>query len=186
MVSAHEPCCVCPGLNPGQKRFGPSGRRREAGRRRGANPSSALRSCWALLAIQYLSQEWAEAALARVESDAEVRSALKGVKISILAIILGSPEGRYGFLYVAFDGTGLSEYRVGYDYDAVTKGLESPTFVVSGPYEVFASVVRGEITERKALMTGKLHLTGGLLRALRHMNAMTIITDSLNSIECET
>ncbi len=139
-----------------------------------------------LLALQYLSQEWAEAVLAKIESDPKITAALDGVKISILAIVLGSPEGRYGFLYVAFDGTGLSEYRVGYDYDAVTKGLESPSFVVSGPYEVFASVVRGEISERKALMTGKLHLTGGLLKALRHMGAMEAVTAVLNSVECET
>lgn len=133
----------------------------------------------------YLSEAWAARALERVETDPEVLAAVKGLDISVLAIILDSPKGRYGFLYVAFDGTGLSEYRVGFDFDAVTKGLDSPMFVVSGPYEVFAQITRGELSERKALLTGKLHLTGGLLRALRYMRALETVTAALNSIECE-
>lgn len=137
------------------------------------------------MGIQYLTEAWAERALERVENDPDVLKAVRGLQISLLAIILGSPDGRYGFLYVAFDGTSLSEYRVGYDYEAVTRGLDSPTFVVSGPYEVFAQIARGELSERKALMTGRLHLTGGLLKALRHMRAMEAVTRALNSIECE-
>ncbi len=137
------------------------------------------------LALQYLTEPWAEEALAAVESDEAVAKAVKGLKLSILTIVLQAPPDRYGFVYAAFDGRGLSEYRVGYDYDSVTNNIEEPTFVVSGPYEVFAQIQRGDLTERRALLTGKLHLTGSLIKALRHMSAMETITRAINKVECE-
>ncbi|MGB1586072.1 MAG: SCP2 sterol-binding domain-containing protein [Thermoplasmatota archaeon] len=133
----------------------------------------------------YLTEPWAEAALAVVEGDPGIAEAVKGVKLSILTIITGAPEGRYGFFYAAFDD-GLSDYRVGYDYDVVTAGVGEPTFAISGPYEVFAAIQRGELGERKALLTGKLHLTGSLLKALRHMHAMEAISSALARIDCAT
>lgn len=136
--------------------------------------------------LVYLTEPWAEAALAAVEGDPGIAKAVKGVNLSILTIITGAPEGRYGFFYAAFDGQGLSDYRVGYDYEAVTRGITEPTFAISGPYEVFASIQRGEIGERKALLTGKLHLTGSLIKALRHMHAMEAVSAALNRIDCRT
>ncbi len=138
-----------------------------------------------LLAVRYLTEEWAELALERVEADERILAAVKGMDISVLAIILQPPEGCYGFIYVQFRDGGLAEYRVGHDYHAITNDVR-PTFVVSGQYDVFAEITRGDITERKALLAGKLHLTGGLFKALKHMRAMEAITHALNDIECQT
>lgn len=140
----------------------------------------------ALSELVYLTEPWAEAALAAVESDPAIAKVVHGLDLSILTIITGAPEGRYGFFYAAFDGNGLSEYRVGYDYEAVTHGIDEPTFAISGPYEVFAAIQRGEIGERKALLTGKLHLTGSLIKALRHMHAMETVSAAINRIPCAT
>ncbi len=129
-----------------------------------------------------MSQEWAEEALRRVESDDRVSKALKGIQLSILTIITEGPKDTYGFLYVQFDGTGLSEYRVGHEYAAVADGIPEPTFVVSGKYNVFQSIQLGELGEKKALLTGKLHLTGSMMKALRHMRAMEAITKVLQEI----
>lgn len=137
------------------------------------------------LAIRYLTEEWAEKALERIEADEGVAEAVEGLDLSILAIILDRPDGCYGFIFVRFEDGALAEYRVGHDYMAVTHGLGTPTFVVSGRYEVFSQVQKGELTERKAILTGQLHLTGSLWKALRHMSAMEAVTRALNSIECE-
>lgn len=138
------------------------------------------------LALQYLTEAWAEEALRRVESDERIRKAVRGIDISLLTIVLHAPKGAYGFLYTAFDGTGLKDYRVGRDYQAVADGVPPPTFVVSGEYEVFAAIQRKELSERKALLSGKLHLTGSMLKALRHMRALEAITKVLQDIECKT
>jgi putative sterol carrier protein len=140
----------------------------------------------ALSELVYLTEPWAQAALAAVESDAGIVKAVKGIQLSILTIIKDPPQGRYGFFYAAFDGNGLTEYRVGYDYEAVTTGMDAPTFAVTGPYQVFAAIQRGELGERKALLTGKLHLTGSLVKALRYMHAMETISGAISGVKCTT
>lgn len=138
------------------------------------------------LALRYLSEAWAEEALRRVEQSPEIRKAVKGIDLSLLTIILDPPEEAYGFIYAAFDGEGLTEYRVGKDYSAIADGVPAPTFAVSGSYETFSAMQRGELGERRALLTGKLHLTGSMLKALRHMRAMETVSEVLRSIECDT
>lgn len=136
--------------------------------------------------LQYLSPAWAEKALRLVETDPRIESALGGLEVSLLTIILHPPKGCYGFIYAAFDGDGLKDYRVGVDFASMAKGLPEPTFTISGEYPVFAAIQRGELTERKALLSGRLHLTGGMIKALKHMRQLEAITDVLTSIPCKT
>ena len=138
------------------------------------------------LQVQYLSPAWAEEALRLVETDARISRELKGTAVSLLTIITRPPKGCYGFLYAAFDADGLKDYRVGFDFASVARGLGEPDFTISGDYSVFAAIQRGEMTERKALLSGKLHLTGGMLNALRHMRQLEAITAVLTSIPCTT
>lgn len=129
-----------------------------------------------------MSKEWAEEALQRVESDPRIAKALKGIELSVLTIITDGPKDTYGFLYVQFDGNGLAEYRVGYEYEAVAKGIAAPTFVASGKYDVFNRIQLGELSERRALLSGKLHLTGSMIKALRHMRALETVTKVLQEV----
>ena len=137
------------------------------------------------LAMRYLSEEWAEAALRLVETDGRVRAALGGVALSLLMVVQNPPKGSYGFIYAAFDRSGLCDYRVGHDPAKAVDGLDSPTFVVRGEYAVFAAVQSGKLSERKALLSGKLHLTGPLIKALKHMRALEAITKVFATIPCE-
>lgn len=139
-----------------------------------------------MLAFRYLTEPWAEAALQRVESDDRIQAAIHGIDLSLLTIILNPPRRTYGFMYTAFDGEGLRDYRVGMDFATVTRDLPPPTFVVSGDYAVFSAIQRGELTERRALLSGRLHLTGSMLKALRHMRALETITLVLREIPCKT
>lgn len=138
-----------------------------------------------MLALKYLSEPWAQEALIMVENDERVQQAVKGLALSLLIIVLEPPKDCYGFMYVAFDKNGLKDYRVGHDYHTIIKGID-PSFVVSGDYQIFARIQQGQLSERKALITGKIHLTGSLIKALRHMNAMETITAVLREVPCET
>ncbi len=134
----------------------------------------------------YLSEAWAQQALRLMEGDERIRKALHGVRLSLLTIVLEAPKACYGFVYAAFDDKGLSDYRVGHDYRSVAKGLPEPTFVISGRYEVFAAIQRRELSERRALLSGRLHLTGSMVKALRHMRTLETITAVLSAIPCRT
>ena len=136
--------------------------------------------------VQYLSEPWAQQVLKLVETDPRVKAVLDGLEVSVLTIILHPPKGCYGFLYASFDAGGLADYRTGHDFHAVAKGLPEPTFVISGDYHVFAALQRREITEKRAILTGQLHLTGSMVKALRHIRVIEAITAVTSEIPCET
>ena len=136
--------------------------------------------------VQYLSEPWAQEVLKLIETDARIAKALDGVAVSILTIILHPPKGCYGFLYAAFDENGLADYRTGHEFQTVAKNLPEPTFVLSGDYHVFAALQRRETTERRAILTGQLHLTGSMVKALRYMRILEAITEVTSTIPCKT
>lgn len=146
----------------------------------------ALAKAKAAEPVQYLSEPWARQVLALIETDARIAKALDGLEVSILTIILHPPKGCYGFLYAAFDANGLVDYRTGHDFAVVAKGLPEPMFVLSGDYHVFAALQRREITERRAILTGQLHLTGSMVKALRYMKVLEAITQVTSGIPCRT
>lgn len=148
-----------------------------------SKPSNPAHNFWQLL--QYLSEKWADEALRRVETDDRIKDAAKGIDVSMLTIFTEAPEGAFGYLYVHFKDGGLLEYRTGHEAEDVL-GDRNPTFVVSGTYENFVAVQEGEITEKRALLAGKLHLTGSMFKAMRHMRALETITGVMREIPCET
>lgn len=134
--------------------------------------------------LLYLSEEWAEEALRRVEADDRVAKAAKGIDVSLLTLFEDGPDHAYEYLYVHFRDGGLEEYKLGHDAGELEG--RKPTFTVRGPYENFADVQNGLITERRALLSGKLHLSGSMFKAMKHMRALETITGSLREIPCET
>jgi hypothetical protein len=137
------------------------------------------------LAVPYLGPGWGKKALAVMRSDPRVREALQGVKVRLLTRITGAPEGRYDYLWADFDGAGLADGRMGHVGDGVLETLE-PTLTLEGSYAVFAAIQRGELTERKAFMSGRLKVHGSRIQALRHMGALEAVTAALAEIPCET
>ncbi len=139
-----------------------------------------------LLAVRYLSPEWGEQALEILENDETVRNAMRGVSIRLLTIIVNGPPETFQFIYADVQEGELVAYRVGANYEEVTKGLPKPDFTVSGEYDVFAACQDGDLSERRAILTGKLHLTGSVFKALRHLPALEALTMAMRHVECVT
>lgn len=51
-------------------------------------------------------------------------------------------------------------------------------FIIRGPYSVFASITRGELSSTRALMTGKLRLKGNMAKAVR----LAPLADRVNKV----
>ncbi|MEA3144583.1 MAG: hypothetical protein QOG31_1907 [Thermoplasmata archaeon] len=135
--------------------------------------------------MPYLGPGWGKRALAIMRGDPRVQEALRGVKVRLLTRITDAPPGRYGYLWAEFDGTGLADARMGHADDAALAALE-PTLTLEGTYATFAAIQRGELTERKAFLAGRLKVKGSRIQALRHMGALEAVTAALAEIPCET
>lgn len=130
-----------------------------------------------------MSPAWAEAAVRAVETDARIREAVRGQKVSLLTVVEDPPPGRYAYIFAAFDEGGLADYRVGHDASALD-AMPKPTFTLRGPYRVYADLKEGKTNGRDAVLSGQLKLEGGMLRAMRHMQAIEAITGALANIPC--
>lgn len=124
--------------------------------------------------------------MARIASDPRVKDALAGVHSSILVHFRNTPAERYQYLYARFEDGQVLDGTLGLDGDGKLAALPEPEFTIEGDYTVFASIQRGEISDRRALLSGKLHLHGPRLKALRLMDAFQGLTDVLAEIPCET
>jgi hypothetical protein len=137
------------------------------------------------LTVPYLGPGWGRKALAVMRTDPRVQESLQGVKLRLLVRITEVPAGRYTYLWADFDGAGLADARMGHAGDGALEALE-PTVTLEGPYAVFAAIQRGELTERKAFLSGQLRLHGSRIQALRHMGALEAVTGALAEIPCQT
>lgn len=138
------------------------------------------------VAVAYLGPEWGKRALRVIRSDPRVQQAVRSLELTVLTVIDDPPKGRYGYFYAAFAGKGLAAGEVGHMDDGKLAALAPPDFTIRGPYEVFAAIQRGEITERIAVLSGRLHVEGSRIAALRHMGALETVTAALAEIPCRT
>jgi hypothetical protein len=139
----------------------------------------------AALTVPYLGPGWGRKALEVMRTDPRVAEAVDGIALRLLIHIKDPPAGRYQFLYAHFDGKGLADGRMGHDGDGTLETLPSPDLAIEGPYSVFAAVQKGELTERKAILSGQLHVKGSRLLALRYMGALETVTEVLGEIPCQ-
>jgi putative sterol carrier protein len=121
--------------------------------------------------FKYLSPEWTEEALRRLREQL-TPDKMKHITSSMLTLNTNCPDGKDRAVY----------YRV---VDGVVEELsicegELPKaeFVITGEYATFASISRAELKARSALMSGKLALTGNLVKALR----LAPVVDRLNAV----
>ena len=137
------------------------------------------------LTVPYLGPAWGRKALQLMKEDPRIQEAVAGVTITVLTRIEGVPDGRYSYLYARFDGNGLADGRMGNEeVELELEGLPAPTFTIVGPYATFAAIQHGALSERKAVLSGRLHIKGSRLLALRYMGALETVTEVLAEIPC--
>lgn len=129
-----------------------------------------------------MTEAWVQAAFDHIRGDPRFAKAAQRVDIGILSILTDAPPESYGFLYVRIGDGELKELKTGHRYEEVAEGIETPEFVVSGDFKVFEQIHAGNLSERMALLRGKLHLTGSMRKALRYMGTLETLTSVLREV----
>ncbi len=121
--------------------------------------------------FKYLSPQWRDEAERRLKSELPPER-MNFVTSSMSNIYKNCPDGSEKFLYFKFEDGKFAEMLIG-------KGESpKPEFAVTGDYETFAKITRGELNAQKALMTMKLKLKGNMVKALR----LASLSDRLNKV----
>lgn len=121
--------------------------------------------------LQYLSSEWAQEALRRLQADLSPER-MKYLTSSMLTVYTGCPDGADRAVY----------YRL---VDGVVDELSlqegawpEAEFTITADYDTFVRISRAELKARSALMSGNMSLKGNLVKALR----LAPVVDRLNEV----
>jgi putative sterol carrier protein len=120
---------------------------------------------------QYLSPEWCAEAKRLIKEQLTPEN-MNNATTSLSNIYRHCPDGKERYLYIKFENGDPTVFEVG---EGVSPKAE---FKVSGDYETFAKISRAELVSQKALMTGKLTLSGNMAKAL----SLTPIMDRFNKV----
>lgn len=122
--------------------------------------------------FQYLSQPW------RDEAEKRLASELPPERMNFVTSSMSNiyrncpPDGAEKFLFFKFVEGKFAEMVVG---EGAPPKAE---FSISGDYQTFAKITRGELGAQKALMTMKLKLKGNMVKALK----LASLADRLNKV----
>jgi putative sterol carrier protein len=119
----------------------------------------------------YLSQEWAQEAYRRLRQDLTAEK-MKYVTSSMVTLYKNCPDGIERSLYYKFEKGVIQAVSV------LEGELPQADFIITGNYDVFASISRGELSSRSALMSGKLKLRGSMVKAL----SLSAVADRMNKV----
>jgi len=123
------------------------------------------------MAFQYLSQDWRDEAEKRLNAELPPER-MNYVTSSMTNLYKNCPDGKDRFLFFKFEDGRFADMQVGEGEPPKAE------FVISGDYDVFAKITRGELGAQRALMTMKLKLKGNMVKALK----LASLADRLNKV----
>jgi len=128
--------------------------------------------------VKYLSPEWTAEAEKRLRSQLTPES-MKNMTSSMLTVYHHCPDGQDRALYYKLEDGVFTDISVRQD------PMPKAEFVISGDYDTFAKISRAELGSRSALMTGKLRLSGNMVKALSLASIVDRFNKILSEIPCE-
>lgn len=114
------------------------------------------------MGVQFLSDEWATAVQAAVNSSDSFRSAVANAALKLQFNISDAPGGEISYYLAAADGE--AEVALGQ--------VDDPDVTVGESYETAIGISKGDLNVQTAFMSGKLKVEGNLAKLMMHQNAI--------------
>lgn len=132
------------------------------------------------MAPRFLSHEWVEAAKARLLASKEFRAATKGQSIAIVAHVTDPPGGKPLHVYYEFENGKLVKAEVGRVGAVAHRHAE---FTITGTYDAFAELQRGELSLASAYFKRKIKISGDIAFAIKFAPAFLKYNQIVHGVE---
>jgi len=126
--------------------------------------------------VQYLSDEWMQAADEALRADAELSEAARGAEVTVQYDVSGAPGGARKYALTVADGA------VGIDPGPHPDAPVS----FSLDYDTAAEIARGELAAQVAFMQGRLKLGGDVTVLVRQHALFDRMVDALGDLRGST
>ena len=126
------------------------------------------------MAVKFLSDEWAQALKAGLNTDAAFKEAAAGKTATIQQVIGGSEDETRYWIRIADD--------------AIDMGLgdaESPDATITETYETAVALAKSELSPVTAFMTEKIKVAGNMGMLLGLQNVLSLLPTAMAAIDVE-
>lgn len=127
------------------------------------------------MALQFLSEEWASAVQAALDSDPGFKQAMGNGELTLQFNVANAPQGDLAYyLHATGRGATLSLGTVA-----------DPDVTVGQEYDTAVAISKGDLNTQTAFMTGKLKVSGNLAKLMMHQGAISQWQSAVKDIEVE-
>ena len=131
--------------------------------------------------MKFLSKEWIETAKKIVKEKLDPETDLRKATSSLLNIIENiPPNGNSVYFYISVKNGIIEELTVDQSSSLLGKNAE---FVVTGNYDTFVQIFKGEMSTFIALIKNRVKIKGDKIKALQFIKPLDRLNGCLREIE---
>ncbi len=131
--------------------------------------------------MKFLSEEWVEKAKKIVSEKLDPEKDLKNATTSLLNIIENiPPDGKIVYFYISVKNGIIEELTVDQSGSLLGKNAE---FVVTGNYDTFVQIFKGEMSTLIALIKNRVKIKGDKIKALQFVKPIDRLNGRLREIK---
>ena len=133
--------------------------------------------------VKFLSEEWINTAKNVATQNLDPMEDLNNSTASLLSVINNiPPDGKTIYLYISVSNGNLMDMKISSDESFIDEDAE---FVVTGNYDTFVQIFRGEMSTFIALIKNRVKIKGDKKKALGFVKPIDKITSVLRKIDTE-
>lgn len=126
------------------------------------------------MAVKFLSKEWAEEVKSALQNNEQMKSSAGAMSARIQQVISGSDgETRYWFTIE----NGQMDLGLG--------DIDNPDATITQDYDTAAALAKNELTGTAAYMSGKLKVSGDLMKLMQLQGVLSQLPNALKDIDVE-
>jgi putative sterol carrier protein len=128
-----------------------------------------------IVAVKFLSQEWAETMTSSLNSSDEFKSAAGSQSAKLQQVVTDVEGGDVKYYFVLDNGA--AEVSLG-----EIQGAEA---TVTQNYDTAAGLQKGEVNAQQAFMQGKLKITGNMMKLMQLQSVISAMPKAVADVEVE-
>lgn len=132
--------------------------------------------------VKFLSRRWLETAKITAEG-LDPEKDLKNTSASLLNIINNiPPDGKTIYFYISINNGIITEMKLDQNNSLMNRDAE---FIVSGNYDTFKQIFKGEMSILIALIKNRIEIKGDKKKALKFVKPIDRLNSCLRNIDTE-
>ena len=133
--------------------------------------------------MKFLSEEWIEKAINIAKEQLNSKKDLENSNASLLNVVENiPPDGGNKYLYINVENGKINKMHI----DKINSYKEEDVeFIVTGNYETFVQIFKGEMSTLVAIIKNRLKIKGDKIKAMKFIKPIDRLTKCLRKINTD-